>query len=198
MSRQRLSGAPGSLEASWLPLQHWVHAACLCALQALKRKPDLFLCSNLDVKAVFQCGEYHGHGHVLQITLRRSQPALPVELDAEHPRARDHRTDLGWPGVFWLLIVIFACRCPFTQVSRGPNSQSILWLFCEYHAILESSVRAGKAGVRLRLGTTACAGTERAWPLCCRRSCCLAVERSPRWDRSCMRMAKRCCRQCWR
>nr|XP_010298595.1 PREDICTED: importin-13-like [Balearica regulorum gibbericeps] len=25
-------------------------------LQALKRKPDLFLCSNLDVKAVFQCG----------------------------------------------------------------------------------------------------------------------------------------------
>ncbi|NWI91676.1 IPO13 protein, partial [Pitta sordida] len=25
-------------------------------LQALKRKPDLFLCSNLDVKALFQCG----------------------------------------------------------------------------------------------------------------------------------------------
>ncbi|RLW05791.1 hypothetical protein DV515_00004826 [Chloebia gouldiae] len=56
VSRQRLAGAPGSLEVSWLPLQHWVHAACLCALQALKRKPDLFLCSNLDVKAVFQCG----------------------------------------------------------------------------------------------------------------------------------------------
>lgn len=63
-----MSGALGSLEASWLPLQRRVHAACLCALQALKRKPDLFLCSNLDVKAVFQCGEYHGHGHVLQIT----------------------------------------------------------------------------------------------------------------------------------
>lgn len=74
-------GALGSLEASWLLLQHWVHAACLCALQALKRKPDLFLCSNLDVKAVFQCGEYHGHG--LQITLRRSQPAPPVELGAK-------------------------------------------------------------------------------------------------------------------
>lgn len=61
VSRQKLSGAPGSLEASWLPLPHWIYAACLCALQALKRKPDLFLCSNLDVKAVFQCGEYHRH-----------------------------------------------------------------------------------------------------------------------------------------
>lgn len=27
-------------------------------LQALKRKPDLFLCERLDVKAVFQCGKY--------------------------------------------------------------------------------------------------------------------------------------------
>lgn len=103
VSRQRLSGALGSLEASWLPLQHWVHAACLCALQALKRKPDLFLCSNLDVKAVFQCGEYHGHGDVLQITLRRSQPAPPVELSAKQTRVGT--TGLIWGGqqVFWLL-----------------------------------------------------------------------------------------------
>lgn len=27
-------------------------------LQALKRKPDLFLCERLDVKAVFQCGKW--------------------------------------------------------------------------------------------------------------------------------------------
>lgn len=45
-------------------------------------------------------------------------------------------TGLIWDGVqgFWLLTsMLFARRCPFTQVPRGPNSQSILWLFCEYH-----------------------------------------------------------------
>lgn len=99
-SRQRLSGAPGSSEASRLPLQRGVYAACLCALQALKRKPDLFLCSNLDVKAVFQCGEYHGHGHVLQVALRRNQPAPPEEPGTDQPGAGDQRADLGWCAVF--------------------------------------------------------------------------------------------------
>lgn len=42
-------------------MQSCVYSVCLCALQALKRKPDLFLCSNLDVKALFHCGEYCGH-----------------------------------------------------------------------------------------------------------------------------------------
>jgi len=95
-SRQRLAGAPDSSEASWLPRQHWVYAACLCALQALKRKPDLFLCSNLDVKAVFQCGEYHGH--TLQMALQRGQPAPPVEPGADQPGGGDHRAGVGAAG----------------------------------------------------------------------------------------------------
>lgn len=82
-SRQRLSGAPGSLEPSWLLLQSCVYSVCLCALQALKRKPDLFLCSNLDVKAVFQCGEYCGrmvHTGTCSPSLCRVQPAAPAAL----------------------------------------------------------------------------------------------------------------------
>lgn len=35
----------------------WGWAYQLHLLQALKRKPDLFLCERLDVKAVFQCGK---------------------------------------------------------------------------------------------------------------------------------------------
>lgn len=90
VSRQRLSGAPGSLEASWLPLQCWVYAACLCALQALKRKPDLFLCSTLDVKAVFECGEYHGTGTHSRWLWREASLLL----------LRSCRADLGWRAVF--------------------------------------------------------------------------------------------------
>lgn len=36
----------------------WGWAYQLHLLQALKRKPDLFLCERLDVKAVFQCGKW--------------------------------------------------------------------------------------------------------------------------------------------
>lgn len=45
-------------------------------------------------------------------------------------------TGLIWDGVqgFRLLTsMLSARRCPFAQVPRGSNSQSILWLFCEYH-----------------------------------------------------------------
>lgn len=36
----------------------WSWAYQLHLPQALKRKPDLFLCERLDVKAVFQCGKW--------------------------------------------------------------------------------------------------------------------------------------------
>lgn len=36
----------------------WSWAYQLHLLQALKRKPDLFLCERLDVKTVFQCGKW--------------------------------------------------------------------------------------------------------------------------------------------
>lgn len=51
-------------------------------MQALKRKPDLFLCSNLDVKAVFQCGEYRGQGHAGRDLLPAlcGEPGLLLQL----------------------------------------------------------------------------------------------------------------------
>lgn len=42
----------------------WGWAYQLHLLQALKRKPDLFQCERLDVKAVFQCGKWGSSGKV--------------------------------------------------------------------------------------------------------------------------------------
>ena len=49
----------------------WGWAYQLHLLQALKRKPDLFLCERLDVKAVFQCGKWGQVDRRAWVPLRR-------------------------------------------------------------------------------------------------------------------------------
>lgn len=51
------NGSCVAIACPWLARAVFIVCVYMCTLQALKRKPDLFMCSSLDVKAVFHCGE---------------------------------------------------------------------------------------------------------------------------------------------